>query len=136
MKTTFYVIVLALLVVSCNNNDDAQQNNIATLEGSWSLVNVQGGFAGVNDNFDIGLIIWNFETYGQFSVINNNTVNVIFDGLPSGTYDYNHLTTGGEDSSLVLDELNISYRLTSLTSSQLILDEDFGADGFLLTFSR
>ena len=135
MKTTFYVFVLVLFLVSCNNNDDSIENTDTTLEGSWSLVNASGGFAGVNDDFEVGLITWNFNQDNlELTVTNANTANVIFDGLHSGTYNYVFLTTTGEDVSLVIN--SISYDLTTLSSSELELDEGVAADGFLLTFSK
>ena len=135
MKTTFYVFILALLSVSCNNNDDSMQNPDTTLDGSWSLVNVSGGFAGVNDDFEVGIITWDFNQDNlELTVTNTNTANVIFDGLPSGAYNYVFLTTTGEDVSLVIN--SISYDLTTLSSSELVLDEGVAADGFLLTYSR
>jgi len=134
MKTIFYVFVLALFSVSCNNNDDSMENTDTTLAGSWSLVNASGGFAGVNDDFEVGLITWDFNHNNlELTVTNANTANVIFDGLPSGTYNY-VFTTTGEDVSLVIN--SIRYDLTTLSSSELVLDEGVAADGFLLTFSR
>ena len=134
MKTAFYLFVLALLVVSCNS-DDAEQNNTAALEGPWSLVNVEGGIAGVDDDFDIGLIIWNFDSYTQLTVTNNNTVNVVFDGLPSGIYEYRHLTSGQGDTSF-LDIVDVSgFRFISSSSSQFVLYDGM-VDGFLLTFRK
>jgi hypothetical protein len=135
MKTTFFVFVLALLVFSCNDDDDTQQHTDLMLDGSWSLVNVSGGFAGVDDDFEIGLITWGFDHDNwKVTITNNNTVNVIFDGLASGTYDYQLITATGEEIDLVVD--SFSFRMTTLTSEQLILDEGVAADGFLLTFSR
>ena len=61
MKSTFYILGLILVVLSCNSDDDVQQNTEPTLFGPWSLVNVSGGFAGVNDDFEIGTITWNFN---------------------------------------------------------------------------
>ncbi len=135
MKTTFYVFVLTLLMVSCSNNDDEQQNSNPTLDGSWSLVNVSGGFAGIDYDFEVGLITWVFNQGDlELTVTNTNTTNVIYDGLPSGIYDYEVLTQTGEDTSVVINTFN--YTITTLSSSQLVLDEGIAFDGFLLTFSR
>ena len=135
MKSTFYILGLILVVLSCNSDDDAQQNTEPTLFGPWSLVNVSGGFAGVNDDFEIGTITWNFNLENlELTVTNTNTTNVIFDGLPSGTYDYALLTPIDEDASVVIN--TFSYDITTLSSSQLVLDEGIAFDGFLLTFNR
>ncbi|MFK7833260.1 MAG: hypothetical protein AB8B52_08290 [Winogradskyella sp.] len=135
MKTRLFTLIVVLFLFSCNNDDDAAQNSEPTLIGPWSLVNVSGGFAGIDDDFEVGLITWDFnENFLEFTVTNNNTTNVIFDGLPSGTYNFQVLSTTGEDSQLVTE--TFSYEITTLTSSQLVLDEGIAFDGFLLTFSR
>ena len=135
MKTTFYTLIFTLLLFSCNIDDDTQKNCEPTLNGSWSLVNVLGGLAGINDDFEVGLIIWDFNQENlELTVTNNNTVDVIYDGFPSGTYDYEIITQTNGDTSLIIN--TISYSITTLSSSQLVLDEGVAADGFLLTFSR
>jgi len=135
MKTTFYILVLMLFTLSCNSDDDTQQNSEPTLDGSWSLVNVTGGLAGVDDDFEIGLIIWDFNQDNlELTVTNNNTVSVIYDGFPTGTYDYEIFTETNGEMSVVIN--TVSYRVTNLTSSQLVIDEGVVADGFLLSFSR
>ncbi|WP_282030300.1 hypothetical protein [Winogradskyella eximia] len=135
MKTTFYILVLMLSTLSCNSDDDTEQNSEPTLNGSWSLVNVTGGLAGVDDDFEIGLIIWDFNQDNlELTVTNNNTANVIYDGFPSGTYDYEIFTETNGEMSVVIN--TVSYRVTTLASSQLVIDEGIVADGFLLTFIR
>ena len=135
MKTPFYFFVLVLFSFSCNSDDDAQQNTDSALQGTWSLVNVSGGLAGVNDDFEIGTITWNFnEDNLELTVTNTNTTTVIYDGFPSGTYDYELLTPTEESASVTIN--SFEYRITTLTSSLLLLDEGVAADGFLLTFRK
>ncbi|WP_299107981.1 hypothetical protein [uncultured Winogradskyella sp.] len=135
MKHTFYLLTLMLLTLSCNSDDDNSEQNEPTLYSSWSLVNVSGGLAGANDDFEMDLITWDFDEANlELTVTNNNTANVIYDGLPSGTYDYEVPSTTNEVTTVVID--NINYVITTLTNSQLILDEGVAVDGFLLTFSQ
>lgn len=135
MKTTFFILVLMLSTLSCNSDDDTQQNSDPTLDGSWSLVNFTGGLAGIDDDFETGLIIWDFNQDNlELTVTNNNTVNVIYDGFPTGTYDYEIFTETNGEMSVVIN--TVSYRVTTLASSQLVIDEGIVADGFLLTFIR
>ena len=134
MKTTFYILVLMLLTLSCNS-DDSQQNIEPTPNSPWSLVNVSGGLAGVDDDFEIGLITWDFNpNNSELTVTNNNTANVVYDGFPTGAYDYEVITQTNGDMSVIIN--SFSYNITSLSATQLILDEGVLADGFLLTFSR
>ncbi|MEM5563516.1 hypothetical protein WNY78_00300 [Psychroserpens sp. AS72] len=135
MKKCLYLLVFTLMVLSCNSDDDVVANNEPTLEGSWSLVNVIGGLAGIDDDYENGIIIWNFnQETQQLTVTNTNTELVIFDGLPTGVYDYEVLTTDDEQT-LVLEFYN--FDLSVLTENELILDEGaFTSDGFQLTFNR
>lgn len=124
-------------MLSCGNDDDNQNNNDeGLLDGQFSLVNVSGGLLGVDDYFEIGLITWDFDGYNWvLTVDNNNSTNVAYHGLPSGTYDYQILTTTGEDAYLVVNEVNFSYRIALYDSSELLLDESIAFDGFLLSFN-
>lgn len=134
MKYTLYILAFTLSLLSCNNDDDTQQNTEPTLEGTWSLVNVYGGFAGVDDDFEPGLITWSFNSdSSEITVINNNTSDVIYSGYPSGVYNYEMITTA-TDSTLVIETTDLS--ITTFTNSQLIIDEGFTSDGFLYTLSR
>ena len=137
MKNTIYILTFTLLMLSCNTDDNSQQNAEPTIGGQWNLVNVIGGLAGVDDDFEVGLIIWDFnEDNLELTVTNNNTANVIYDGLSSGTYDYEVLSTTGEAAYLVIHNFGINHEIITLNASQLVLEEGVAADGFLLTFSR
>ena len=137
MKNTIYILTFTLLMLSCNTDGNSQQNAEPTIGGQWNLVNVTGGLAGVDDDFEVGLIIWDFnEDNLELTVTNNNTANVIYDGLSSGTYDYEVLSTTGETAYLVIHNFGINHEIITLNASQLVLDEGVAADGFLLTFSR
>jgi len=134
MKTSFYVLLLVLLAISCNSDDDGAQNNEPTLHGQWSLINVSGGFAGIDDDYESDIIIWDFNQDTQeITVTNTNIELIIYDGLPSGVYDYDVITT--QDTSTITIE-GIDFEITTLTNSQLILDQGVAADGFLLRFIR
>lgn len=129
MKISFYILILTLVTWSCDTNDDGQQPSSKKLEGTWSLVNVSGGFAGVDDDFETGLITWNFNTTSsEITVANNNTATVVYDGLPSGTYNYQIIASTGEAAYLVVD--SFSYDITAPSASALILDEGIASDGF------
>ena len=134
MKITFYILALMLLTLSCSSDDDAQQDSEPTLNATWSLVNVSGGFAGVDDDFESGIITWHFNNESsEITVTNNDTSNAIHSGYASGTYSYEVLTTSNE-TSVVIE--NTDLRIISLTTNQLILDEGMISDGFQYTFSR
>ncbi|WP_417876116.1 hypothetical protein [Winogradskyella sediminis] len=134
MKTYFYFLALMLLTLSCKSDDDADQNLNPTLIGSWSLVNVSGGFAGVDDDFNDGVILWNFTNNpSEITITNTNTTEVVHSGYPSGTYSY-EIETTPNDTIVVIE--NTDLRIISLTTNQLILDEGVVSDGFQYTFNK
>lgn len=134
MKTTLYTLILMLFIFSCSSNDDAQQTAEPTLNGSWNLVNVFGGFAGVDDNFETGVIIWKFnDTDAKITVTNTNTNDVIHSGYATGSYNYEVIITAN-DSTLIIE--NRELKIITLSSTQLIIDEGYVSDGFQYTFSR
>lgn len=134
MKKSTYLMVLLLLSLSCNQNDDTPQNDEATLHGSWSLTHILGGLAGVNDDFETGLIVWDFNDNDHtINITNNNTSNVIHSGYPSGVYNYEVITTAN-DTTLIIE--NTELKITSLTTHHLIIDEGYISDGFQYTFSK
>ena len=134
MKTYFYFLALMLLTLSCKSDDDADQNLNPTLIGSWSLVNVSGGFAGVDDDFNDGVILWNFTNNpSEITITNTNTTEVVHSGYPSGAYSY-EIETTPNDTIVVIE--NTDLRIISLTTNQLILDEGVVSDGFQYTFNK
>ncbi|WP_298753877.1 hypothetical protein [uncultured Psychroserpens sp.] len=135
MKPYIYLLIFTMFVFSCNNDDDGVSNNEPTLHGEWSLINVSGGLAGIDDDFPAGLITWDFDLNSQeLTVTNTNVELVIYDGLPTGTYDYAVMTSTGSDATIVIN--NVNYAVVSITSTSLVLDEGVAADGFLLTYTR
>lgn len=134
MKRYIYLLLFTFAVFACNTDDDGTPDNDFPLEGQWSLVNVSGGLAGVDEDFEMGLITWDFEIQTQQVTITNNNTGSVFDGLPTGVYDFQVLTNG-EISSLILDD-SYSMVIITLTTSQLVLDEGVAADGFLYTLAK
>ena len=70
-----------MFLISCSTDNDL------SVEQKFYLVNVSGGFAGVNENFDKGQIIWTFNE--QNSTLNiEKTTNESFSGLNEGVYSF------------------------------------------------
>lgn len=62
-----------MLVISCSTNNDL------SIEEKFYLVNVSGGFAGVNENFDRGQIIWTFNEQNSTLIIKKIQTKVLVD---------------------------------------------------------
>ena len=120
-----------MLLSSCSTN-----NNLS-IEQKFYLVNVSGGFAGVNFNFDKGQIIWTFNEQNSTLNIKKNT-NESFSGLNEGIYSYS-IVNINNNLFLHIDENELGGVSTS--ENGMIIDENMrstgsGADGFIMTLEK
>ena len=135
--------ILVLLVVgfcgaiaSCNNDDSIQAT---TINGTWNLKNISGGLAGINDDYNQGIIKWIFDSQAlTLTVENNNSKNTIYYGFESGIYSYSILESGGNSYLIVEDTEFGGY---TLTENNLMIDQNktstgSGADGFVIALER
>ena len=135
MKKDICLLLLIVFTLACND-DDVSSNNEPTLKGQWSLTNVTGGFAGIDDAYEKDVIIWGFNPNDQeLTVTNTNIELIIYDGFPTGVYDYQVVNLTGDAVTLMIDDFNFS--LSALTDSSFVLQKGaFVEDGFQLTFMR
>ncbi len=93
MPRIFVLFVLSVLtlLVGCSSNDSIEKDPI---EGIWDVHNISGGFAGINDDYPQGTILWRFNSQNSnLAITNNNTTNTLYDGFESGEYAYTILHT-------------------------------------------
>ncbi|EZH75520.1 hypothetical protein ATO12_01690 [Aquimarina atlantica] len=137
MKHFIYVVFL-FVIIGCSGDDDGNPvnppSNSSGLTGIWHLVNVTGGFAGINDNFEKGVIVWDFDdTKKRVEVTNNNAANSSTEDLfPTGVYTFSIVTING-NKELIVNERNLGN--FEITTNEFIVDEQF-KDGFRYTFQR
>lgn len=124
-------ILLVATIASCSSDDD---NNVQLTQiNSWNLARVTGGFAGVDQTFPEGLIVWTFNgDTDTVVVVNNNTDNTLNDFFDSGTYPYTIENDGTND---VISIDGIDFGVISETENELLLDHQVD-DGFTVTFTR
>ncbi len=139
MKHSILIAFLSLITISnCTINND-ENYNPQVYKTYWHLVNVSGGFAGVNNDFDLNKIVWFFdETENTLKVTNTNSTDVE-DGLDTGTYPYTLIT--GDNNMLFLSINSNEYGFLDISETQLIIDQNIttngtGADGYIYTFRR
>lgn len=132
MKKLFILcFVLSTVCISCKNDDDSVNDD--PLAGTWSLVQVNGGLAGVTDTFTPNTITYFFAD-GNVTVENNNTdPNTWYSFLGSGNYTY-ELFNSGDDQFLQIE--NGTYGVFTLKVRELVLSDDAIVDGFTYTFER
>ena len=131
MKKVFLILICGMLLISCSTN-----NNLS-IEQKFYLVNVSGGFAGVNENFDRGQIIWTFNEQNSTLNIEKNT-NESFSGLNEGIYSYsieninNHLFLHINENELG----GVSTYENGMIVDENIRSTGSGADGFIMTLEK
>ena len=145
MKTLKLMLLLLYIPVafSCNNDDDNNQPSNQEFEGTWKLINVSGGFGGVDHDFEEGIITWTFNSQNETIVVVNNNPADVYDGLGTGEYTYdfvpNDITTicaesfeaqGPGDAETVSN-----FGCMAITGNDMTLSMA-EADGFLLTFKK
>ena len=133
-KITLGIVIIITLLISCNNDEEIVP---ITLKGAWSVKNISGGFAGIDDDFTQGTIVWSFGEQ-TLTVENNNTSTTVYQGLDAGSYTYTIIENEG-DSYLVIDEAEIGKYI--LTSTNLLINQNEfstgnGSDGFIIALER
>tara|TARA_R110002111_G_scaffold6659_4_gene28301 strand:- start:1225 stop:1644 length:420 start_codon:yes stop_codon:yes gene_type:complete len=139
MKAYGLMLFLGLILVftGCSTDNAHEKND--KLGGTWSLINVSGGFAGIDEDFEKEAIVWKFDTKdGTLIVANNDGSNAINNGLPTGTYTYSVLQ---EKDQFYLEVNDKEIGEIVIDKSQLVLDQNSttmgnGADGFVMVLVR
>lgn len=133
-----FKILSALLILfltnSCTIDDDATVDR--TILGKWNLVQVSGTIAGITDDFDYGVVTWDFAL--QSVIVTNNNVNDnLIATFESGIYSYQVSSVAVEAFSCIqtisfsADDLNcLQFDNNTLYISQNI------ADGITFKFIR
>ncbi|MBP2833554.1 hypothetical protein J8281_15265 [Aquimarina sp. U1-2] len=137
MNRIFLLICIALHTLSsCSNDDNSSMNpdaNILDFNGQWHLINVSGGFVGLDHNFDRGVVVWSFNDTGNtVTIVNNNNDSTIQDLLPTGTYRYSIISVRG-NQEFILDDINRGN--FERTANGFNITESF-KDGLKFIFQR
>lgn len=127
------LLLFSAFAISCNNDDDNPYE--PSISGTWSLTNISGGFAGVNTDFETGKILWVFDMDASTIHVVNNHPNgpAIYDGFETGDYSFELTEINGENQISIDGTL---FGIYTVTSSELIIDQDAGSDGYVFSFHR
>ncbi len=140
MKIRLLIILLTFGVfvfTSCNNDDDASP--LEPLNGTWNLKNIVGGFAGIDDDYETGMVTWTFYTQNSTLQVENNTnQETIYSGFETGNYSYTSVQNNGNEYILINDEEYGGYLIDvdGLVINQNEIQDGVGSDGFILKFER
>jgi len=135
MKSNILIVLCCLIFVILGCDKDSASNSKTPINGTWNVRNVSGGFAGIDDDYEEGVIIWTFDSQNSALVVeNNNTSNTIYDGLASGHYSYSVLDLNKNQFLLVNNnELGgITILNSELVVDQNVMSNGTGADNFII----
>lgn len=137
MEKFIVTILCFITLTACSNSDNEPKDDI--LSGVWNVKNISGGFVGMNQTFENETITWTFNSAdSKLNVVNDNIlVDVIYDGLDTGSYSYSIIKI---DDESFLEINGQEFAGISFTNGQLQLDQNkistgSGADGFVLLFT-
>lgn len=136
MKVKFiFLLVFLAWCASCSDTDDTIPQD--PLEGVWHLKNVYGGIQGIDLDYEVGDVVWNFamdqSTLRVETTFLTTGPKSIYKGLDSGRY-----TLGFEkqDTTRTILIEGIKYRVLEIDQTDLVLDDGLAADGFVRRFVR
>lgn len=138
LNSVFLTLLLGIaFFVGCTDDIHTSPQD-QSLNGTWKLINLSGGFAGLDENYPSGTITWTFNSHNQTLIIDNNqptSKSFIFD---SGTYNYSIIEMNTQ-KYLKID--NEEYGELTILSHELIIDQNkisngVGADGFIMKFEK
>ncbi len=138
MKTLRITLLLffATLLTNCSTGNDNNTSALPPLGGTWKLVNVRGGFVGVNDSFPPGQITWTVNTANQtVTVVNNNNNPNMQEILDSGVYNYTLQADPNAICAQTFNVNNMDMGCFTVSANDLVITYEY-ADGFTLTFVR
>lgn len=141
MKKTFLILTtLFLIVTSCNISNNDNDDPIEVTLYHWNLINVSGGVAGVDNDFVVGDIVWDFDPLENLLYVeNSNTDDTIEDSLDSGVYEFSLFEENLKLYTLLeFNEFGEIYESetdnTILIINQNSLSTGTASDGFVYTF--
>lgn len=129
--TLFLFIAIGFFASCGNDSDDLPQEK--TINGTWNLKNVRGGFASTNVNYSKGDIKWIFNQADSTLSVQNKIGNDNSFMLLSGSYTFN-IEQNGETQILFVD--NGDYRIIILSMDINLIVTDGMNDGFTAEFIR
>jgi hypothetical protein len=138
MKNLVLCLGLALsFIISSCSLDNSSSNGELQINSSWVLKNTSGGIAGINDNFNNGDVIWDFNGTNQTLKVTKK-VNTTGSGIPAGTYMYS-VKKEGKASLIVIKQADIIYTTLAyelLNDNGVVFKDEALADGFQYTFVK
>ncbi len=137
-RRVYFVLPFVFLLFSCISNDPIPgqdlQSNIVT---NWHLVEVLDDTEVVVSAFELGTVVWKFNTdeEGETTIIitNNNTDMDSEDALDSGTYSYTIVDApDGDQIFIEVDNTFVEFGQISEAGGQVVIDQRVFVDTEIL----
>lgn len=114
----------------------AKTRSASGIKGTWNLVHVYGGIAGIDEQHAHGEVTWTFGTTDL--VVADNTSGSAYFSLPSGTYPYTIIQSG---SLTYLSIQNAELGQFVISGNDMNIDQNKqstgeGACGFYMELER
>ena len=132
-----FCMMLSMMLAGCADTDTPIEDD--PMQGTWNLLNISGGFAGVDQDFEKGSIVWEFDPEQQsLTVINNAPSDALYTGLDTASYRYSVLVINGSSYLRIND---VEFGGLAFFNSKMVVDQNLGsqgngADGFVLVLER
>ncbi|MFH6771665.1 hypothetical protein [Gaetbulibacter aestuarii] len=140
MKTYKILLLFTLtLFFNCSLGNDNTTNSVPKTNITWHLTQTTGGIEGVNDQFELGTVVWTFyESTGVLYVDNQNTDTTKEAFLSSGNYTYSINQVGGL-KFITID--GVEYGEIIINTNDFTINENnkstgTESDGFVYTFQK
>ena len=140
MKTKHYILLFSFvfLCFGCDKEKtEEEETNDSPIHGIWNMINVSGGFTGVDNDFDKGVIIWEFDATNNTLEV-KNTSGSLFSGLSSGDYGYSVVEDDGRSYLFVgaVEMGGITIAENEMIINQNDMSLGTGADRFVFKLVR
>jgi hypothetical protein len=130
----FGVLLGIFLFSGCDNDDSTTTEQVP---GQWSLVNVSGGIAGINDSFPEGTIKWTYdEDTSTVTVVNNNADESLEDIFATGTYNLSIIPSDNPSAcpqQIIIYNMNLGCQ--NINGDEMTFNQAVD-DGYILTLVR
>lgn len=129
--TLFPLLLVLLMISSCNKEKTTSGTQPFTpqasaINGTWNLIRVYGGIAGINETHSPGDVEWTFDTQAGTLTVNDNGNSSAYYDLPSGTYNFQQISSSNQHYLAI--EANELGQFT-ISGNQLVIDENNKSDG-------
>ena len=134
MKSTqIFSIIILFVSWSCSEENLPLEDEMI-LEGSWTLVNINGGLQGLDEHVAKGEVLWSFtaET-GTVMITNNYQGEETIASPASGEYPFEMSAFETGQETLFIDGVNVG--VVERNGEELSVDQR-AFDGFQLLFGR